>query len=43
MVVSFSKEVLVHMLELDPKVVETQVIILNIFEQISSIPIDFQS
>ena len=46
-VVSFSKEVLVHMLELDPKVVETQVIILNIihmiFEQISSIPIDFQS
>ena len=40
-VVSFSKEVLVHMLELDPKVVETQVIshsiIQIIFEQISSI------
>ena len=47
-VVSFSKEVLVHMLEMDPKVVETQVISLNIiihmiFEQISSIPIDYPS
>ena len=44
-VVSFSKEVLVHMLELDPKVVETQVIIPNIirmiFEHNSSIPIHF--
>ena len=28
--VSFSEEVLVHMLEMDPKVVETQVIILNV-------------
>ena len=42
--VSFSEEVLVHMLEMDPKVVETQVIILNIIhmilEHIDSIPIE---
>ena len=32
--VSFSKEVLVDMLEMDPKVVETQVTILNIIHKI---------
>ena len=42
--VSFSEEVLVQMLEMDPKVVETQVIILDniihmILEHIDSIPI----
>ena len=41
-VVSFSKEVLVHMIEKDPKVAETQVSIPNIihmiFEYNSSIP-----
>ena len=42
--VSFSEEVLVHMLEMDPKVVETQVSILNIIhmilEHIDCIPIE---
>ena len=42
--VSFSEEVLVHMLEMDPMVVETQVSTLNIIhmilEHIDSIPIE---